>query len=134
MLTRQRTAILWLLVIGLLAFNSFAVPLFLYGAFGTDANIGLSLTSWMMHALLMLWVFVIAPNMPLIGMLVSVLHQDSGEFQHHLYAFLGVLLGGLCYYLGNTSTYMLFALLFTQVFGIVSIAFLIHKYGMFPGK
>lgn len=127
MLVRYRTSLLWVTILVIIACNSLLIPLFLYSSFGSDTNLTLSPMSRLMHTLLSLWVFVLMPNMPFVGISQAILQQDEHELRHHLLAFAGVVVGGLCFYFGERQIYQVLALLFTEVFGLTSLAFLLHK-------
>lgn len=74
---QKRTLLIAVVIVVLIALNFFAIPLFLYGSFGSDAILDLSLVAKIGNALLAVWIFLFIPNFPLIGLLISLIEEQQ---------------------------------------------------------
>lgn len=120
---RKRTGLLAIVLVVLIAWNFLTIPLFLYGAFGSDVILNLSPVGKIGNALLAAWIFLFIPNFPLIGLLVSLIEEQTKKVYYHLGAFIGILIGSSFFFQDNSTM----ALIITQVSGLFSLLVLLKQ-------
>lgn len=125
---RYRSSLLVLGAVLMAAVNFVTVPLFLYAAFGSDATLDYSGIGWFVNVLLSGWVFFLIPNLPLAGMLVSIWQVNKRQLYFHTGTFLGILVGGLLFFMGEGGLFWIGALIITEACGITSLILLWNQF------
>lgn len=109
------------LIIGV---NFMTIPLFLYGSFGSDALLDLSTVERVLNVLFLSWVFLVLPNLPLAGMLVSIRQMSQRYLYLHAGAFLLVVAAGIVFFMGESTLVWGTALVLVHLGGLASLVLL----------
>lgn len=120
---RKRTLVIAIVIVVLIAWNFLTIPLFLYGSFGSDAILDFSPVAKIGNALLAAWIFLFIPNFPLMGLLISLIEEQTKKVYYHLGAFICVLIGSIFFFQDNSTM----ALIITQVSGLFSLLVLLKQ-------
>lgn len=120
---RKKTVLITIVVVLLIAWNFLTIPLFLYGSFGSDAILDLTPIGKFINALLAAWVFLLIPNFPLIGILISLIRKQMKKTYYHLGAFIGVVIGSIFFFQDNSIV----ALILTEASGLLSLGLLLSQ-------
>lgn len=120
---RKKTVLIAVAVVLLIAWNFLTIPLFLYGSFGSDAILDLTPIGKFINVLLAAWIFLLIPNFPLIGILISLTREQMKKTYYHFGAFIGVVIGSIFFFQDNS----IIALIFTEVSGLFSLGLLLSQ-------
>lgn len=120
---RKKTVSVAVSVVLLIAWNFLTIPLFLYGSFGSDAILDLSPIGKIVNVLLAAWIFLLIPNFPLIGILVSLIKEQMQKVYYHLGVFIVVVIGSIFFFQDNSRA----ALILTEISGLLSLVLLLTQ-------
>lgn len=120
---RKKTVSVAVSVVLLIAWNFLTIPLFLYGSFGSDAILDLSPIGKIVNVLLTAWIFLLIPNFPLIGILVSLIKEQMQKVYYHLGVFIVVVIGSIFFFQDNSRA----ALILTEISGLLSLVLLLTQ-------